>query len=113
MAIKPPAWAKDAVPTARGWTHPRTGEVLKAQKFSEQQINEYNGVSVEKVEQPAQPEMLVEAPASDKSLEEMTKLELEALGRQHGIELDRRQSKSDLIVELEDHIGEWDEEDEE
>ena len=33
-------------------------------------------------------------------LESMTKVELEALGREHGIELDRRKNKSDLIEEL-------------
>ena len=36
----------------------------------------------------------------------MTKLELESTGRQHGIELDRRKSKSDLIEELEEAIDE-------
>ena len=44
--------------------------------------------------------MLHEAPVGGKSLEEMTKLELEALGRTHGIELDRRKSKADLIDEV-------------
>lgn len=24
----PPAWCSDAVATARGWTHPKTGEIL-------------------------------------------------------------------------------------
>ena len=33
-------------------------------------------------------------------LESMTKRELEELGREHGIELDRRKNKSDLIEEL-------------
>ena len=33
-------------------------------------------------------------------LDSMTKVELEALGREHGIELDRRKNKSDLIEEL-------------
>jgi hypothetical protein len=28
----PPAWAKDAVPTIRGWVDAKTGELLKAQK---------------------------------------------------------------------------------
>ena len=36
----------------------------------------------------------------DDELETMTKIELEALGREHGIELDRRKNKSDLIQEL-------------
>ena len=40
-----------------------------------------------------------EAP-STKSLDDMSKKELEALGRQHGIELDRRKKKDDLIERL-------------
>jgi len=36
--------------------------------------------------------------------EDMTKDELEAKGREHGIELDRRKSREDLVEELEDHI---------
>ena len=39
-----------------------------------------------------------------KGMHEMTKLELEALGRQHGIELDRRHNKAKLIEELTDHM---------
>ena len=39
-----------------------------------------------------------------KGMHEMTKLELEALGRQHGIELDRRHNKAALIEELTDHM---------
>ena len=34
----------------------------------------------------------------------MTKIELESLGRQHGIELDRRHSKTKLVEELTDHM---------
>tara|TARA_B100000900_G_scaffold405593_1_gene415406 strand:+ start:473 stop:718 length:246 start_codon:yes stop_codon:yes gene_type:complete len=61
MAITPPAWAKDAIPTAKGWTHPRTGEVLKAQKFSQAQLDEYfgNDVTVQ-----ATPQPLFEAPVT-------------------------------------------------
>jgi len=39
-------------------------------------------------------------------LEEMTKKELEALGRSMGIELDRRHSKASLIEELKEVKGE-------
>lgn len=39
-----------------------------------------------------------------KYLHEMTKIELESLGRQHGVELDRRHSKSKLVEELTDHM---------
>jgi hypothetical protein len=36
--------------------------------------------------------------------ENMTKKELEALGREHGIELDRRKNKSALIEELKEVV---------
>jgi len=37
---------------------------------------------------------------SDVSLESMSKKQLESYGREHGIELDRRHSKKDLVKEL-------------
>lgn len=42
--ITPPSYAKDAVPTRSGWKHPKTGELLKAQNMTQEQIDEYNGV---------------------------------------------------------------------
>ena len=38
-------------------------------------------------------------------LEDMTKKELEALGREHGVELDRREKKSTLIEKMKDVLG--------
>jgi len=38
MAIKPPAWAKQAVPTTRGWQNPSTGEILVGGSISEAAI---------------------------------------------------------------------------
>ena len=33
--LQPPSWQKDALPTGRGWAHPRTGELLlKATRLS-------------------------------------------------------------------------------
>lgn len=114
-AIKPPSWAKNAIPTPAGWRDPRSNELLKSQKISQDQIDSYlgvaekkskpkKGIAAEKVEeviapQPA-PTQLNEAPVNHKSLDEMTKIELEATGRQHGIELDRRKSKGVLVEEL-------------
>jgi len=96
---------KGAVPTTRGWVDPNSGELLKSQKISQTQIDEWNGVAtapvVEQVIKPAMT-MLNEAPVGNTPLEDMTKLQLEALGRQHGVELDRRKSKSDLIEEIEE-----------
>lgn len=52
MAIKPPAWAKNAVPTLKGWKHPKRNEILVNKKFTQAEIDEYLGVKPEpKVEQ--------------------------------------------------------------
>ena len=53
-----------------------------------------------------EPAVLTESPTSAQDYNDMTKLELEAVGRQHGIELDRRKKKDDLIDELEEHLDE-------
>jgi len=117
MAIKPPNYQKDAIPTVKGWKHPKTGELLVSGKFTQAQVNEYLGVT------PAEPEAVVvdmhtetvididemihdmtiegkilAAQAADLRL--LTKLELEELGRQYDIELDRRKKKEDLIEQL-------------
>ena len=103
MTISPPNYQKDAIPTKQGWKHPRTGELLISRPMSQSAIDEYLGVSPE-------PQMLKESPTNfeeakvelmtEDNLESMTKVELEALGREHGIELDRRKNKADLIMEL-------------
>ena len=107
MAISPPNFQKDAVPTPQGWRHPRTNELLVSRKISADDINEHYGIKPEAT-------MLKESPTTfqevkeelmtednlPSELEKKTKLELEAIGREHGIELDRRKNKDDLIEEL-------------
>jgi hypothetical protein len=105
-AIKPPSWAKNAVPTPQGWRDGRTNELLKSQNLSQEQINDYLGVTEKKSAPEPQPVQLNEAPANNKSLENMTKLELESLGRENGVELDRRKAKADLVEELKEVISE-------
>jgi len=107
MAISPPNFQKDAIPTPQGWRHPRTGELLVSRKITEEAINEYLGVKPEPVMLNESPtnfeEAKVELMADDNLPSEyqaMTKKELEALGREHGVELDRRKSKAALIEEL-------------
>jgi hypothetical protein len=117
MAIKPPNYQKDAIPTVKGWKHPKTGELLVSTKLNQGQIDEYLGVT------PAEPEAVVvdmhtetvidmdemiqdmtiegkllAAQAAD--LRSLTKAQLEELGREHGVELDRRLKKEDLIDQL-------------
>tara|TARA_B100000900_G_scaffold386373_1_gene376801 strand:+ start:777 stop:1112 length:336 start_codon:yes stop_codon:yes gene_type:complete len=111
MAISPPNYQRDAIPTPRGWVHPRTGELLVSRKISESAINEYLDIAPE-------PQMLKESPTNfeeakvelmtednlPSEYQDMTKKELETLGREHGIELDRRKNKADLIEELKEVI---------
>ena len=123
MAITPPNFQKDAIPTPQGWRHPRTNELLVSRKITADEINEYFGAA------PTPPvQVLTEAPTNleeatnelidslpsdveppvdddDEELESKTKLELEAIGREHGIELDRREKKSTLIDRLKGIIG--------
>ena len=102
MSIKAPAWCENAIPTARGWEDPDTGELYASGGFTQEQIDEFFGVKqvAEIIEAPADVQTLTEAPVGDKSLDEMSKVELEALGRQHGVELDRRKKKSTLVERM-------------
>lgn len=98
---------KRAIPTSRGWIDPRSGELLESRNHTQAQIDEWMAANGMVEEKPAPiGQVLTEAPPANKSLEEMTKLELEATGRHHGIELDRRKTKDDLIEELEEHLDE-------
>lgn len=101
--IQPPGWCHYAVPTLRGWKHPRTSEMLKKRSFTQAQVDEWWAAQGVPQEAPAPAPVVEVAPveeAPEENLEEMTKLELEALGREHGIELDRRKTKSKLVQRL-------------
>lgn len=102
MALRPPAWCADATPTRRGWVDPRTGELLKAQRISDIDIMEWNGVPQQVVEQVVHeaPQMLHEAPVANKSLEDMTKAELVALAEQTGVAVNTWDRKATLIEKL-------------
>ena len=107
MAISPPNFQKDAVPTPQGWRHPRTNELLVSRKISSEDINEYYGIKPEVTMLKESPTTFEEAKdelITEDDLESKTKLELEAIGREHGIELDRRKNKADLIEELKEVI---------
>jgi hypothetical protein len=101
--LKPPSWKKDAVPTPKGWKHPKTSELLLPKKISEAEIAEYMGTAVTLTESPtsakehAQEHVEPIEVVEDDVLEDMSKAELEELGREHGVELDRRQKKSTLV----------------
>jgi hypothetical protein len=106
--IKAPNWCKDAEATTRGWV--KNGELLVARKFTQEQVDEYNGVQVVEqmyeysapVEEVVEevPQMLNEAAPNNTSLEDMTKRELVALCREKGISANITNSKKSLIAKL-------------
>lgn len=104
MPIKPPSHQKNAIPSKRGWHHPKTNELLVSRKFTDDQIAEYLGIKIVEEEVSEVTSQLVDTPPSapevlvdDQPYQDMTKFELEALARNYGVELDRRQSKQTLI----------------
>ena len=115
MAIRPPAWCAGAVPERnKGWVDPNSGELLVSSRFTQAQIDEFYGIpSIEEVQvvheevtAPVEPTVVDEDEwqAEDLNqdgeideLESMTKKELELLGREHGVELDRRKTRSSLV----------------
>lgn len=118
MAITPPAFQKDAVPSLKGWHHPKTNELLKSTRHTQAQIDEFNGITV--VESPIAIEIAevvedvvtasevteVEEIIIDSTndipddLEAMTKRQLEEYARGYGVELDRRLSRKALLDEV-------------
>ncbi len=103
--ITPPSYQKDAVITPTGWRHPRTNELLISRNFTAEEINSYSGNVEETVMLKESPTTMQEAKAHMTSdiqynLDGMSKRQLEDLGREYGVELDRRKAKSDLIEEI-------------
>lgn len=104
--IQPPKWCAGAVPTARGWTNPTTGELYVARRFSESEISDFFGEVEEVVEVVTEqvvheaPQMLHEAPVSNVSLDGMTKVQLQALCEERGIEYTPRETKAVLVEKL-------------
>ena len=115
--VHKPGWLEEAVAHPDGY-YTVDGEKLKGVMLTPQQIAEWNGTSSTMHTHDDgtshdheggdmdlshdEAEMLIEAPTSGKDLNEMSKRELEDLGREHGIELDRREKKSTLVEKLND-----------
>ena len=119
--LKAPAWAKNAVPTTRGWQDPKTGELLLSRKHSVRQVEEWHGYNkvmvesnpapapapiieadpvVEEVAPTAEP--LIEADPVDYDHRNMTKAQLvEHAADVHGLELDTSITKAQMIEAIE------------
>lgn len=123
--LKPPAWAKDAKPTTRGWIHPRTGELLISRKHSDREVTEYMMAKLDApvitASEVSEPEVVIEAdpvieeaaPEAESLIEadpvqqhpdhwSMTKAQLvEHAAEVHGIELDPTLTKAKMIEAIE------------
>lgn len=107
MAITPPTFAKDAIPTPAGWRHPRTGEILKSGKIKQADIDEYYEAKTGAPD----PMVLREAPVStEEAIEEyfsdysdMTKSELVDFAAEYSIDLDMSMTKDEMIAIMEEY----------
>ena len=96
--VNKPGWLEEAIAKPDGY-YTEGGEKLKGVMLTPAQVAEWNGTAAVAEPDP-EPEMIVEAPTSGKDLNEMSKRELDEVGREHGIELDRRERKETLIEKL-------------
>ncbi len=118
--IKQPAWAKGSVPTERGWV--RGKELLTCRRHTLEEIVEWTEaqnkpieVKAPKVIKERKPRvkklkeskmadtksvLLTEAPISHRSINEMTKPQVEALERQYGIDI--KKSDNQTLTESSD-----------
>jgi len=64
---------KNAVPTVKGWVSPK-GEVLKCQKITQEQIDEWYGVSVQATAPVVEAAEVVVEPQDEESVETGTEI---------------------------------------
>tara|TARA_B110000211_G_scaffold232519_1_gene296465 strand:+ start:6821 stop:7111 length:291 start_codon:yes stop_codon:yes gene_type:complete len=87
--MKKAGWLKNGIATEHGIVT-AAGEMLKRKKMTSHAINEWNGTSAVVAAPVVEEEVEVE-------VEDLTKNELEKLARTYGVELDKRESKADLV----------------
>ena len=105
MAIKPPAWCAHAVPDKnKGWVDPKSGELYKSSRFTQAEVDAFHGNVAPVVQEATQEDVQdmitegkIQSAMMDMELQDMSKVELEELGRENGVELDRRKSKKSLV----------------
>lgn len=114
--IKAPGYQKDAIPTRKGWVHPKTGEILVGGSISQRDIDEYIG-SVAKETLPAVQEVVVEEtvliqdPPSEIDweveeidLDSMTKAQLIETAEEWEIDIDPKDTKAQIKTILEEEL---------
>jgi len=126
MAIKPPSWAKNSIPTRKGWAHPRTGEILVGGSISQKNIDEYFGNVSEKTLPPVQeikieetvliqdpsPEMTfdveddseIDWEVEEIDLDSMTKAQLIETAEEWEIDIDPKGTKAQIKAILDEEL---------
>ena len=122
--VQKPGWLADSIAHPDGY-YTADGEKLKGVMLTPQQVDDWNSdapmeapvkvkaapapmetpapataMSTAEAQDLGKVEMLTEAPTDMNDLENMSKRELEDLGREHGVELDRREKKSTIIEQI-------------
>tara|TARA_B100000767_G_scaffold224245_1_gene213286 strand:- start:1206 stop:1520 length:315 start_codon:yes stop_codon:yes gene_type:complete len=98
-----PTWAlphsswKNAVPTNLGWVNSETGEKYSGHRGLLDKMTAAGWTDAPKPTKASKPTPTAK---SNPALNELSKDQLESLGREKGVELDKRKSKKDLIKEL-------------
>ena len=111
MTITPPAFQKNAVPSLKGWHHPKTNELLKSTRHTQSQLDEFNGVMpVQEVVNIKEVVPVCEHCDEDgnctcddipEEINSMTKKELEIFAKEKfDVDLDRRKGKRTLLNQV-------------
>ena len=109
MAISPPAFQKDAIPSPQGWRHPRTGELLVSRKISQAEIDEFNNPPSMTEWIPNEVDDVIYEEDEDWEEEEinldsMTKAELIETAEEWEIEIDPKATKAAIKEILEGEL---------
>lgn len=70
MAISPPKWASQCVPTTKGWKDPKTGEILVSGSISNADIAAWNEATNPAPAPKAKPKILRESPVTEEEVTE-------------------------------------------
>ena len=101
MAIKPPSWAKDAVPTLRGWVNPKTGEILVGGSINQKNIDQYFGKAEEFVVDVNED---ADVEVQELDLDSMTKAELIETAEDWEVDIDTKGTKAEIKAQLEEEL---------
>jgi len=92
----PQPYMQNPLATNAGWTNSKTGELYQGHRGLKNKIDALGGSAPKKSPAP----VVKKVNLVDVAVSEMDKDQLEAWGRENGVELDRRKSKKAMIADL-------------